>query len=275
MKLSLIFYVLFLCSGISLSSFAAPPNAAASVLTYENLPVKVILFPYSEAVVSSIVDGVVKKYNFRPGESFKKGDVIARIDDFTYQEQCRRSDAQVAEEEKNCEFLKKLYDGNHKLFKQGMCSDAELDKNRRDWEVSMARLKSAKAEKKIMEYKLNSCQIIAPFSGRLEEQLVHEYEFVRNGQQMMKLLEDTRLLAVMYLPDSMRTHIKTGMVLKIKINQTGKVYQGKVCEIAARIDHRSHTFEVKMLVDNTRGELVAGMSGSLADKISSKTAAEK
>ena len=40
----------------------------AADMTYDSLPVKVVLFPFREAILSTQIDGVVVKYNFRGGE---------------------------------------------------------------------------------------------------------------------------------------------------------------------------------------------------------------
>lgn len=44
----------------------------AADMTYDSLPVKVVLFPFREAILSTQIDGVVVKYNFRGGRAFQK-----------------------------------------------------------------------------------------------------------------------------------------------------------------------------------------------------------
>ena len=56
----------------------------AADMTYDSLPVKVVLFPFREAILSTQIDGVVVKYKFRGGERFKKSDVLLKLDDKKY-----------------------------------------------------------------------------------------------------------------------------------------------------------------------------------------------
>ena len=62
----------------------------AADMTYDSLPVKVVLFPFREAILSSQIDGVVVKYNFRGGERFKKSDVLLKLDDKKYNNDLQR-----------------------------------------------------------------------------------------------------------------------------------------------------------------------------------------
>ncbi|MEA1926938.1 MAG: HlyD family efflux transporter periplasmic adaptor subunit, partial [Candidatus Auribacterota bacterium] len=102
-----------------------------------------------------------------------------------------------------------------------------------------------------------------PFNGRLVEKLVNEYEYVRTGQPLMKIIDDNQLLAVMHLPSSEKNKIKLGQAMKIKIDETKTSHQGKIYKISGVIDPGSRTFEIKVLLDNKKGSLSAGMSGIL------------
>ena len=67
----------------------------------------------------------------------------------------------------------------------------------------------------------------------------------------------------MNLPTSKLSGTKIGQTVTVKINETGKAVSGKVFEIAGKADHRSETFEVKVLLDNKDHLMKAGMSGIL------------
>lgn len=230
---------------------------------YEEIPVNVILFPFDEAIISSTVDGNILRYNYRPGERFALGAVIAEIDSSYYKEQFDKASSACDEAEKVSIFQQKLYEDNLQLFKKGILSETEISKNKLDMDVSQGRLKSAQAEKNLTALRLTGCKIVAPFAGRLESITIRANEFARVSQPIMTLINDTILLGTMYLPDNVYPMLKKGMLLKFKVSQNGKEYKGKVFEMAARIDHRSRTFEVKVLIENTSGELTAGMSGVL------------
>ena len=235
--------------------------------SFDNLPVKVILFPYRIAVISSTVDGVVKKHNFREGKKFKKNEILTELIATEYREKLAKAQAAHEELKKNYDFLQDLYKATLGLSKKGMFSKMELQKNKVDADIALSRIKSAQAEKNLAQHNLESCSIKAPFSGRVEEIIIQEHEFVRPGEKMISIIDDNRLLAIMHLPEKYNSKIKIGQVLSFSIPQNKKIYKGKVFEKAARINHRSRTFQVKLILDNSKGELTAGMSGILVDKI--------
>ena len=233
---------------------------------FEQMPIKVILFPFRKAVISATVDGVVEKHSFREGKSFRKGDLLVSIVAVEYREKLAKAKATCEELKKNRDFLEQLYKGNQKLREKGMFSRMELKKNKTDLDIATARLKAAEAEKKLAERKVDACRITAPFKGRIEEILIQEYEFVRNSEKIISIIDDNRLLAIMHLPEKYNSIIRIGQQLSLKIPSSNKVYNGKVFEKAARINHRSRTFQVKLVLDNSNGELTAGMSGVLISR---------
>ena len=109
------------------------------------------------------------------------------------------------------------------------------------------------------------CTLKAPFAGRVEKILTREFETVRNGQPILSIIDDNRLLAVLHLPSADLPKIGLGDPVRLRINETGTVASGVVHEIAARADHRSETFEIKALIDNADHILTAGMSGVLQE----------
>ena len=54
--------------------------ALAADDAYRALPVKAVLFPMREAVLSSRIDGVIIRYRFAPGERFKEGEPLLELD---------------------------------------------------------------------------------------------------------------------------------------------------------------------------------------------------
>jgi hypothetical protein len=67
----------------------------------------------------------------------------------------------------------------------------------------------------------------------------------------------------MNLPTNKLAATYRGQEITIKINETRQSVTGKVFEIAGRADHRSETFEVKVLLNNDTHKMKAGMSGIL------------
>lgn len=101
----------------------------AADMTYDSLPVKVVLFPFREAILSTQIDGVVVKYNFRGGERFKKSDVLLKLDDKKYNNDLQRMRSLMKEAELNANYTRQKWEDNKRLFKEDLQSEIEVIKN--------------------------------------------------------------------------------------------------------------------------------------------------
>lgn len=236
------FVALIMFMGISLSS--------QSVV--DKVSVKVVLFPYQEAVIAAKISTSVSSYKFKEGEAFLKGDTIVLLDDRQYKNIYLKNRAIFKFAEENCKRNKEMFDRN---------TIGALD-----LEQTKLEMETAEANMKLSELDFLSCEIKAPFNGRLTKKIVRENEFVNVGQPIMEIIDDNKLLADMHLPSGMRKQIAIGKELEFMIDETGVTCKGKVYEVSGRIDFGSRTFGVRVLIDNEDRKLTAGMSGSLVEE---------
>lgn len=235
----------------------------AADMTYDSLPVKVVLFPFREAILSTQIDGVVVKYNFRGGERFKKSDVLLKLDDKKYNNDLQRMRSLMKEAELNANYTRQKWEDNKRLFKEDLQSEIEVIKSELDAKVGAERYQTAQINYADALLQLAFCTIKAPFDGTVEKLLTREFETVRNGQPLISIIDDNQLLAVMNLPTVELPKIKIGIPVTFKVHENGKTVTGSVFEIAGRADHRSETIEIKVLIDNAEHHFSAGMSGTL------------
>lgn len=235
----------------------------AADMTYDSLPVKVVLFPFREAILSTQIDGVVVKYNFRGGERFKKSDVLLKLDDKKYNNDLQRMRSLMKEAELNANYTRQKWEDNKRLFKEDLQSEIEVIKSELDAKVGAERYQTAQINYADALLQLAFCTIKAPFDGTVEKLLTREFETVRSGQPLISIIDDNQLLAVMNLPTAELPKIKIGIPVTFKVHENGKTVTGSVFEIAGRADHRSETIEIKVLIDNAEHHFSAGMSGTL------------
>ncbi len=235
----------------------------AAEMTYDSLPVKVVLFPFREAILATQIDGVVEKYNFRAGERFRKNDVLLKLNDTKYNNDLLRMRSLMKEAELNAAYAKQKWEDNKRLYKEDLQSEIEVLKSELDAKVAAERFQSAQINYADALLQLSFCTIRAPFNGTVEKHLTREFETVRNSQPLISIIDDNQLLAVMNLPTIALPKIKIGIPVTFKVNETGSVVTGTVYEIAGRADHRSETIEIKVLLDNAGHRFSAGMSGTL------------
>ncbi|MBR2364253.1 MAG: efflux RND transporter periplasmic adaptor subunit [Lentisphaeria bacterium] len=208
--------------------------------------IKAVLFPFREAQLSSRVDSTLLSCKYRIGESFKKDSVLMELDEASLSLQAKRMKDQA-------NFARKVYLDKKELRAGNFTSDFELHKA--EFELETAKTALAEAE-----LKLAFCKIKAPFDGKIVEIQTKEYETVRAGDRLLKIIDDTRLLAVMNLPLKLLKQPGGEMTLSL---ENGMIVKGRVFDISPQADHRTGTLRIRVLVENGKGLLRAGMTGDL------------
>ena len=233
--------------------------AATAADGAEAHPVKVVLFPFREAEIVARIDGTVQKHHFRVGEHFGDGALLVKIDDTRYKIELERAEARAEEAKLQAKLAREIYVSQKELFEQEFQSKLELQKREAEAASADARQRIADADVNEAEMLLGYCSVSAPFAGKLERIHCREYENVRIGQPLIKIIDDASLLAVMNMPLSELRPVGTPLTMSFR-NGAAEV-NGKILEIAPQADHRSGTIEVKVLVANDSGALVPGMTG--------------
>jgi len=240
--------LLFVCSVVS----------AAEART-----VMVVLFPFREAEIAAKVDGTVREYKFRVGEQFKAGDTLLVLDDTQYRIEAERAAALAEDAKVQAQFAEESYVAQKKLFDEEFQSKLEL--KRRETEVATANARKKVADANLAESRLqlSYCTLKVPFDGKIEAILSREHETIRAGQPLFRVIDDSKLLAVMNVPVSKMPEVGEKMWFGFSDNRIQ--VEGTVFEVSPRADHRSGTVEVKALIANSDGKLSAGLTGVLID----------
>lgn len=220
--------------------FAAPAYGEA---------VKAVLFPFREAVIAARAESTLLPYRFKLGEPFKAGEVLTALDDSRYALEVRRATEQA-------DFARAVFEDRKQLRDKNFTSDYELKKAEFDLSVAESSLADAKLN-------LSYCIVKAPFAGKLAEIRTQEYETVRPGQPLFRIIDDNRLLAVMNVPLNDAALTTVGNPVVVSVSGTDRKAKGTVYEVAPQADHRTGTVRIRVLIDNGDGKLRAGMTGEL------------
>nr|WP_277348744.1 efflux RND transporter periplasmic adaptor subunit [Victivallis vadensis] len=220
--------------------FAAPAYGEA---------VKAVLFPFREAVIAARAESTLLPYRFKLGEPFKAGEVLTALDDSRYALEVRRATEQA-------DFARAVFEDRKQLRAKNFTSDHELKKAEFDLSVAESSLADAKLN-------LSYCIVKAPFAGKLAEIRTQEYETVRPGQPLFRIIDDNRLLAVMNVPLNDAALTTVGNPVVVSVLGTDRKAKGTVYEVAPQADHRTGTVRIRVLIDNGDGKLRAGMTGEL------------
>ncbi len=277
MKKQIVICGILVAAALVWPHFAVGQNSQENVLNTNSwmqgsfsMPVKAVLFPIRQAIISAEVDSQVTSYKFKEGATFNKGELLVTLNDSSYLQRLEKAKAAVVEARAGLDYAKKTLERNQELYGKDLTGLQELEKSELEVAVNLSKVSFNEANLKMAELDLAACKVTAPFSGRIVRKFVQEFEFVRYGIQLVSIIDDSRILAVMHLPSVDKQNLKIDQEMKIKIDENGSIHIGKVYEISAEADPASRTFEVKVVLDNAGRQLSSGWSGQLVKEAKQK-----
>lgn len=206
-----------------------------------------VLRAQDQAVLASELAGRIVDLPLREGETFKKGDILARFDCAAYQAQLNA--AQAASRGASEELAH-----NRQL--------AALNSVGR-FEVARAEAKVAEtqAQSSVFQVQVKRCSVIAPYDGQVVDRKVQRYESVSAGTPLLEIVDNRTLEIHLLVPSRWMGKLKAGQTFSFVPDETGKPLTVTIKRFGARIDEGSQTLLLVAGLPKSDG-LLAGMSGT-------------
>ena len=200
-----------------------------------------------EAVIASRMTALITALPLDAGQSFGRGQLLARFD-------CSQMQAQLAAADAASAAYQKTYDTNVELDRYKAIGTNEVG-------VSKANLGKAQAEAQAIRAGTDQCAIFAPFAGKVVERIAHPHDVAASGQPLMKIQGAGDLKVEMIVPSNWLTWLQPGAPFDFALEETGAVVHGHVARLGAAVDPVSKTLRVTGDLQSTQGVL-PGMSGA-------------
>lgn len=199
-----------------------------------------------EAIVVSKVRGIIKELNVEEGDQVQAGQIIARIDDEQYQIEANRAKATLNR-------LENEFQRNKELFDRNLIS-AEAFQN------SQFEFESQKATHDLALLNLQNTAVRTPISGIVSERFTKKGNMIGTDQQLYKITDFSRLLAVLHVPEHEMSKIRHNQRVELRADaRPNQIFPGHVERISPVVDNQTGTFRVTVYVDETDDILRPGM----------------
>src|SRR5271170_6608958 len=268
--------------------------------------------PITKVEVKSKASGIVKKLYVEYGDKVKKGQLLAQLDKEEIQAQVDQSRAAMQAAEANLAssqadyerakvdaegpdvpLLKRQYDRNIEMAKDGVVSASALDDADRNYKMALNKQNVAKAQTTVLKAKIAQSQADMARDkanlAQLEEQLSYTdivspidgivlSRDVEMGDAVSSILVlGSSATLVMTLGDTSEVYVKgkvdesdigkvyLGQPARIKVESfKDKTFTGKVTKISPMGVEKDNvtTFEVRVSIQNPGGELKAEMTAN-------------
>ena len=137
----------------------------------------------------------------------------------------------------------------------------QINVRQQEIEAAQAQVKQAAASLTSANVSLSYTKVTAPFDGRIVERMVDPGSMATPGAPLL-MIEGGEFRFEGKVPEKLITKVSRGQSVPIAIDAlSGKVFMGKVVEIAPDGDASTHNFVVKFLLQPSPG-LKSGMFGT-------------
>jgi RND family efflux transporter MFP subunit len=212
-------------------------------------PRRGVFEPRAEAVIPAEIAMTVKAMLKKAGDRCEKGDLLVEFDSSLPDAAVEAMRSKLAAEEKN-------HDGIRNLYERNQASIMELARAESD--LAKARLEAAAARREA-----GACRVYAPFSGKIVEEKVREFEWADKGAPLLLLVDDSLVRARFFLPEEEYSRIRPGDRVAIRVPAVSRNVTGVVSRLGVVFDPVSRTFDVWADVDNADDTLRAGMTAEV------------
>jgi len=137
---------------------------------------------------------------------------------------------------------------------------AELGPRQEDIDAAEAQLREATARISVLEVKLAKHDPRSPISGTITEKFLERGEFAKMGAALAEILDSHQVYAELDVPEVEIGKIRKGQEVAIRADALpGREFTDKIQTILPQATGDSHLYRCRVLLDNRKGLLKAGM----------------
>ncbi len=206
--------------------------------------------PFKQVNLSFNVPGKIERLYFDEGDRVKKGELLAQLEQQDYK---AARDQRLAQWEK----AKRDFERSQRLWKE----DSIQEQIVQDAETAF---KAVQAVLDAAELNLKHCQMFAPFSGHVAFRLGEEMEMAAPGQVVFTLMDISRILVELGVPERSVGRIRQGQKAQVVVESLKEEsMEGRISHVAVSAFPDSRLFKVEIDILNPNFDLKPGMTASV------------
>lgn len=196
-------------------------------------------------IVSYTTMGTLKRVCVSEGQVVGRGQLIAELDDTQARNMLAAAEAQSRQAEDALQRYKLLHD-------EGSMTEAQ-------WVEVQSKVDQSRSELAIARRNVADCQLIAPVGGIVGKRYLAAGETALPSQPVVSILDISSVKVKIAVPEREMKDLTSKTPTTISVEAIGRDYQGGLIEKGVQADALTHTYDVRVRVDNKGRELLPGM----------------
>ncbi|MDR1504367.1 MAG: efflux RND transporter periplasmic adaptor subunit [Prevotella sp.] len=232
-------------------------NPEQKIVTVKTIQVQNLESTYQREYIGTIesnnsvdlsfqVNGNIEEIFVQEGQAVQKGQLLARLNTHTLESTYRVAKATLNQTQDAFDRLSKLYNNN---------SLPEVK-----YIEAKSNLEQAQANERIAKKNFSECNLYAPFSGVIGQRNQEIGANVMPGSPIFNLMSIGNVKVRIAIPENDISSIKIGENCVVKITALDNAsFEGKVIEKGVVAHPVSHTYDIKVQLDNQKKDIMPGM----------------
>lgn len=217
------------------------------------------LTAFDEVVVSSEVDGILKKIYVDEGSAVTAKSVIAEISETDYRLDVSRNEAALRQAKAALENIKHEYSRKHSLFKEELVTKQQFDDISARLVLGEAEVERIEAGLSLSKERFAKTKIYAPTNGMVKERKVTAGNYLRNGTPIASIVQVDPLKLIFTVTEKDVGRLKIGQDVKFKVDACpDEAFKGKLNTIYPHLEERTRAMHVEATVPNANRLLKPG-----------------
>ncbi|OIR04916.1 multidrug resistance protein MdtA precursor [mine drainage metagenome] len=206
-----------------------------------------------DPTIAAEVAARVIKVHVTPGQTVKKGQLIATLDATDFAMQRNEAQAEVAQIQAQLDNQTKTVARNQALVYKKFISQNAVDTDAAQQNVLKEQLEGAKARVSNIDHSSSKTKIYAPTNGVVEKKIVDTGEFVRIGDPIVQIISKQRLRAHLPFPEQIGALLKPGLKVRLNTPINAKTVETVIHELKPMITEGNRSIDVIADVVNEPG----------------------
>ncbi len=213
-----------------------------------------------EVIVSSEIDGILKRITVTEGSKVGRGMLIAEVNETDYRLEVKRAEAALRQTEASLANAKLEFERKDALYKEQLVTRQQYDDVTARLAVADGDVERARAALALAREKLAKTKIYAPMGGAVKEKRATAGDYVRNGAPLVFLIQTDPLKLNFSIIEKDVGKIRTGQDVRFRVDSfPEKEFTGVLKNIYPHLEEKTRTLQAEALVANAQQLLKPGL----------------
>lgn len=206
--------------------------------------------PFRTTELSFRVSGPIARFEVYPGNSYKRGDVIAEIDARDFRINKERTEAVYNQAKSEFERVEVLY-------RKDNLSASSYEKAKADYALAKTAYETACNA-------LKDTRLVAPFDGYVGEVYIEKFQDVKAAQPILSFIDVNQIKVEAYVTQDLAVDAQQMDSVRLSFDiDVNKEYKAQVVEVSKGTTRNNLSYLLTAVLPNQGGKLLAGMSGKV------------